>query len=82
MAVEDDRDADEFEQDDLDLSPEMHQVQAEMAAERGEPYDPYEFEHRVRERVDDYPDPLEAAEPLEGKEELFEEWLAMGERGE
>lgn len=79
MAVEDGPDVNEFDQPDLQLSPEMHQAQAEMAAERGENYDPYEFERRVRERVSEYPDPSEAAEPLEGKEEIFEEWLAMDE---
>jgi hypothetical protein len=63
MAVEpEERD---FEDPDLRLSPEMHQLQAELAAERGEEYDPYEFEAEVRERVDEAPDPIEAAEPVE-----------------
>ena len=43
----------------------MHQLQAELAAERGEEYDPYEFEQRIRERVEVAPNPIEAAEPVE-----------------
>lgn len=78
MAVEP-PDADEFDRPDLRLSPEMHEAQAEMAAERGEEYDPYEFEQRVGERVSEYPDPFEGAEPVEGKEELLEEWLSLDE---
>lgn len=63
MAVEpDERD---FEDPDLQLSPEMHQLQAELAAERGEEYDPHGFEERVRERAAEAPDPIEAAEPVE-----------------
>lgn len=73
MAVEGDvPDVDHFDRDDLRLSPEMHHAQAEMAVERDEEYDPYEFEARL----DDIPDPrpIEDAEPVEGKEDLFEEW--------
>lgn len=65
MAVEDDvPGVEEFDRPDLTLSPEMHQVQAEMAAERGEEYDPYEFEELVSSRVDQGPDPFEDAEPV------------------
>ena len=78
MAVET-PDADEFDRPDLRLSPEMHEVQAEMAAERGEEYDPNEFEQRVRDRVREYPDTSEGAEPIEGNEDVLEEWLSMGE---
>lgn len=56
---EDVPDLDEFDRDDLRLSPRTHQVQAEMAAERGEEYDPYEFERAVRERVEQMPGPFE-----------------------
>ena len=66
MAVEDDvPDVEAFDRPDLELSPEMHHVQAEMAAERGEEYDPYEFERASRERVAGAPDPIEDAEPVE-----------------
>lgn len=50
---EDVPDVDQFDRDDLRLSPRMHLVQAEMAAERGEEYDPAEFERHL----DDVPDP-------------------------
>jgi propanediol dehydratase small subunit len=56
---EDVPDVDDFERDDLRLSPEMHQAQAMMAAERGEEYDPLEFERRLDEVSD--PDPVEEA---------------------
>lgn len=62
---EDVPDVDEFDRDDLRLSPRMHVAQAEMAAERGEEYDPYEFERGVRERVEQMPDPFEE---LDGSE--------------
>lgn len=66
MAVEDDvPSVEEFDRPDLTLSPEMHHAQAEMAAERGDEYDPYEFEALVSERVDRAPDPFEDAEPVE-----------------
>ena len=66
MAVEDDGPTvEEFDRPDLELSPEMHQVQAEMAAERGEEYDPYEFERHVSELVDQAPDPFDDADPVE-----------------
>lgn len=66
MAVEEDvPDVGDFDRPDLELSPEMHHAQAEMAAERGEEYDPYEFERACRERVADAPDPFEDAEPVE-----------------
>ena len=66
MAVEEDvPDVDEFDRPDLELSPEMHQVQAEMAAERGEEYDPDAFERACKERVARAPDPIEDAEPVE-----------------
>lgn len=79
MVIEDVPDVSEFDQHDLRLSPEMHHAQAEMAAERGESYDPYEFERRIDEWMEDAPDPIEGTEPVEGKEDLFEEWLAMDE---
>lgn len=83
MAVEGDvPDVDYFDREDLRLSPEMHHAQAEMAAERGEEYDPYEFERRIDEWMEDAPDHIKGAEPVEGNEELFEEWLAMGEAGD
>lgn len=75
MAVEDDiPDLDEFDRPDLRLSPEMHRAQAEMAAERGEDYDPYEFEASLDEPVEQPPDPVEDAESVEGHEERFREW--------
>ena len=77
MAVENPTDVDDFDKPDLRLSPEMHQVQAEMAAERGEEYDPYAFEQAIDDRRDQWPDLIEDAEPVEGKEDLFEEWKAM-----
>lgn len=58
-------DVEEFDLPDLELAPESHHVQAEMAAERGEKYDPYEFERRCREQVEQMPDPIEDAEPVE-----------------
>ena len=67
MAVDEDEvpEVDAFDRPDLELSPETHQVQAEMAAERGESYDPYEVEERAREWVAEAPDPIEDAEPVE-----------------
>lgn len=56
-------DVDEFDREDLELSPEMHHELAKMAAERGEEYDPLEFERRLDEVPD--PDPIEDAEPVE-----------------
>lgn len=70
MAVE----SDEFDREDLTLSPEMHRAQAEMAAERGEDYDPYERERELEELSEDWPD-LDEAEPVEGQEHRHEEWL-------
>lgn len=62
MAIGDDvPDVEEFDRPDLSLSPEMHQVQAEMAAERGEEYDPIEFERRIQEQVEQMPDPIDDA---------------------
>lgn len=70
MAVE----ADEFDREDLSLSPEMHRAQAEMAAERGEEYDPYEAEREMEERREDWPD-LDEAEPVEGADPAdVEQW--------
>lgn len=43
----------------------MHHVQAEMAAERGEDYDAYEFEARCRAQAEQMPDPVDDAEPVE-----------------
>ncbi|MFC7156540.1 hypothetical protein ACFQPA_13910 [Halomarina halobia] len=74
MAVKDVPDVSDFDRPDLRLAPETHRAQAEMAAERGEEYDPYEYERRIDEWMEDAPDPIEGAEPVEGKEELFEEW--------
>ena len=66
MATEDEvPDAEEFDRPDLEFAPESHHAQAEMAAECGEAYDPYEFERRSREQVDRMPDPIEDAEPVE-----------------
>ena len=65
MAVDDVPEVEEFDRPDLTLAPETHRVQAEMAAERGETYDPYEAERRAREWVDTAPDPIEDAEPVE-----------------
>lgn len=66
MAVEDDvPDAEEFDRPDLYLAPETHRVQAEMAAERGETYDPYEVERRAKEWAKAAPDPIEDADPVE-----------------
>lgn len=74
MAVEP-PDVDTFDRDDLVLSPEAHQEQAKMAATRGEDYDPHEYERRVSESTADI-DPIEDAEAVEGKEDLFGEWQA------
>lgn len=66
MAVGDDvPDVEEFDRPDLRLSPETHRVQAEMAAERGEAYDPYEFERVCREQVEQMPAPIPDTEPTE-----------------
>ena len=66
MAIDDDiPDVEAFDRPDLDLSPETHRVQAEMADERGETYDPYEAEARARQWVSEAPDPIEDAEPVE-----------------
>ena len=66
MAVEDEvPDVETFDRPDLLLAPESHHAQAEMAAERGEEYDPYEFERRCREQAERMPDPIDDAEPLE-----------------
>ena len=66
MAIEDEvPDVEEFDRPDLEFAPESHHAQAEMAAERGEAYDPYEFERRSREQVDRMPDPIDDAEPVE-----------------
>lgn len=54
-----------FDRPDLELAPETHHVQAEMAAERGEEYDPYEVEQRADAWVESAPDPIEDAEPVE-----------------
>lgn len=72
-------DVEEFDRPELRLSPEMHQVQAEMAAKRGEEYDPVEFELEIAARRKEMPDLDEAAEPVEGNEDLFQEWLEAGE---
>jgi hypothetical protein len=66
VAIEDEvPDVEEFDRPDLEFAPESHHAQAEMAAERGEAYDPYEFERRSREQVDRMPDPFEDTEPVE-----------------
>ena len=65
MAVDDVPDVEEFDRPDLRLAPETHRVQAEMAAERGETYDPYEAERRAREWMEAAPDPIDDAEPVE-----------------
>lgn len=70
MAVE----GDEFDREDLELSPEMHRAQARMAAERGEEYDPYEAEREMEEWREDWPD-LDEAEPVEGADpDDVEQW--------
>lgn len=53
---------DEFDRDDLELSPRTHHELAKLAAERGESYDPRELERRLDEVPD--PDPIEDAEPV------------------
>jgi len=65
--------ADHFDRDDLSLSPKLHHEQAKMAAERGEEYDPYEYEERVAEVNEDV-DAVADADPVEGKEDSLEEW--------
>ena len=65
MAVDDVPDVEEFARPASTLAPETHRVQAAMAAERGEAYDPYEAERRAREWADAAPDPSEDAEPVE-----------------
>lgn len=66
MATEDEvPDVEAFDRPDLEFAPESHHAQAEMAAERGEEYDPYEFERRCREQVAQMPDPFDDAEPVE-----------------
>jgi len=81
MAVEDVPDVSAFDRPHLRLSPEMHHTQAEMAAERGERYDPDDFEREIEAWMETVPGPFEGAEPVEGKEAAFEAWLAMGEAG-
>jgi len=76
MAVES-PDVEDFDRPDLNLSPEMHLAQAEMAAERGEEYDPYEFEKTLEDIPD--PHPIEDTEPVEGDENRHEKWLDSGE---
>lgn len=64
MAIgEDVPDVEEFDRDDLELSPRMHWELARMAAERGEEHDPLEFERRLDEVPD--PDPIDDAIPLD-----------------
>jgi len=63
--------------ENLRLSPEMHQAQAEMAAERGEEYDPHEFERRIEERRDEAPHPVDDSVPVEGKEMHAAEWKGL-----
>lgn len=59
MAIEDEvPEDDEFDRPDLELAPETHRAQAEMAAERGETYDPYEVERRARDWARRAPDPM------------------------
>lgn len=63
MAVGEDVPAlDEFDREDLELSPEMHRELARMAAQRGEEYDPLELE-RGLDGVSD-PAPDDDAEPV------------------
>jgi len=67
MAIElDVPDVEEFDRDDLELSPRTHWELAKMAAERGEEYDPLEFERRLDEVPD--PDPIEDAVPVDPDE--------------
>lgn len=72
-------DVNHFDRDDLRLTPKMHRVQAEMAAERGEEYDPYEFEERIGP-VKSWEQTLDDMEPVEGKEKEFEEWMSFGDK--
>lgn len=69
---------DEFDRPELRLPPAFHRAQAEMAAERGEAYDPVAFEDRIERDHDDWPD-LDDAEPVAGEEERFAEWMAASE---
>jgi len=71
-------DVDEFDREDLRLSPRTHKELAEMAAERGEEHDPNEYERRVEERGDEAPN-LDDAEPVEGQEDRHREWLDAAE---
>lgn len=68
-------DADEFDREDLELAPETHQALAEMAAEQGEEYDPYDYEHRMKEQRSDNPDPIGDVEAVDGVDEAtLERW--------
>lgn len=82
MATEDVSDVDYFDREDLWLSPVMHRAQAEMAAERGEEYDPCEFERRLAE-VDD-PEPFKnevLVEEFDGPPcpECWDPYIVVGE---
>lgn len=77
MAI-DNPDAEEFDRPELRLSPEMHAVQAEMAAERGEEYDPVAFEREIESYRGEGLG-IDKFEPVEGNEDLFQEWLEAGE---
>jgi hypothetical protein len=72
-------DANEFDREDLRLSPQTHQALANMAAERGEEYDPHEYEERIAASRKSWDDVFDDVKPVEGNEDRFEEWLAMGE---
>ncbi|ELZ00468.1 hypothetical protein [Natrialba asiatica] len=56
-------DREAFDRPDLPLSPEMHRIQAEMAAPRGEEYDLYAFERAIE--AEDEPHPIDDLEPVE-----------------
>lgn len=79
MAV-DSPDADEFDRAGLRLSPEMHEAQAAMAAERDEEYDPEAFERRIAADRDDWPDPIDDVEAADGVDpDEIEQWKAADE---
>lgn len=69
---------DEFDRPELRLPPEFHRAQAEMAAERGEEYDPEAFEDRIAKDRESWPD-LDAAQAVNGQEDRFAEWIESGE---
>lgn len=68
MAIDQGYNREDFDRPEFDLSPETHLAQAEMAAERGEEYDPWEVEENVDEWTADAAPLLDVAEPVETDE--------------